>query len=203
MKSQPTFLESVISHIDCAAVPELIIRLVNAEAEYEGKGTLQWLVDQDFPRLMISRYCVGLYWFTISRFSPEYEKLQSDLARTIIEIVVTSSETSPLLQKFYSSEIIDLLLELVLKENNNYGFRSGMAVFSQLLRVLGSQMHDSELPGVVTYQFVSQNSPLTGSTWFSPWMFALFSQESTFHTAKTQRITDQPPQGQSYHKPVR
>jgi hypothetical protein len=76
------------------------------------------------------------------RFAPEHTKLQSDLARTLIELALTSGDNSPLLVKFYSSEILELLIDLITRENNTYGFRAGMAVLSQLLRVLGSQIHD-------------------------------------------------------------
>jgi hypothetical protein len=55
IKTVPNFLDTLISHLDCASVPELLIRIVGIDSEYEGKGTVQWLVDQDFPRLMISR----------------------------------------------------------------------------------------------------------------------------------------------------
>lgn len=82
------------------------------------------------------------------RFSPEYEKLQNDLARTLIEIILTSNDTSPLLQNLYSNDTLDLLLEQIMKEGNLYGFRAGMAVVSQLIRALGP-LHDSEIAGHV------------------------------------------------------
>jgi hypothetical protein len=63
MKARPVVLENIVSHIDCAAVPEFIIRLVNVEAEYEGKGTLQWLVDCNFVRIMVSRYARLIVFF--------------------------------------------------------------------------------------------------------------------------------------------
>lgn len=155
LKAKPEFLEHIVSHIYCAAVPEFIIRLVNVEAEYEGKGTLQWLVEQDFARTMVSKWVSNhlsqvFLTFSSSRFSPEHERLQSDLARTLIEIIVTSSESSPLLQKLYAEDTLDLLLEQILKPGNTYGFRAGMAVVSQLLRALGNQMHDSDMSGNVS-----------------------------------------------------
>lgn len=58
MKAKPEFLEHIVSHIDCAAVPEFIIRLINMDADYEGKGTLQWLVEKDFVRTMVSKYVI-------------------------------------------------------------------------------------------------------------------------------------------------
>eukprot|EP01126_Amoeba_proteus_P028392 TRINITY_DN2800_c0_g1_i12.p1 TRINITY_DN2800_c0_g1~~TRINITY_DN2800_c0_g1_i12.p1 ORF type:complete len:390 (-),score=73.04 TRINITY_DN2800_c0_g1_i12:914-2083(-) len=124
MRLHPDFLGNLLNHLNCAAVPEFILRLVGAEAEYEGKGTLQWLVDNKFVEQLISR------------FSPEYINLHSDLTRTVIEIVVSSSESSPLVQRFYTKENVKLLLNLVMKEGNDYGFRAGLAVVSQLLRVL-------------------------------------------------------------------
>eukprot|EP01126_Amoeba_proteus_P059698 TRINITY_DN7821_c0_g1_i3.p1 TRINITY_DN7821_c0_g1~~TRINITY_DN7821_c0_g1_i3.p1 ORF type:complete len:402 (+),score=88.17 TRINITY_DN7821_c0_g1_i3:702-1907(+) len=132
LKLHPEFLGNLLNHLNCAAVPDFISRLVGVEAEYEGKGTLQWLVDNKFVEQLIYR------------FSPEYVNLQSDLARTVVEIVVSSSESSPLVQRFYVQENVELLLSLVLKEGNEHGFRSGLAVVSQLLR--GLSLSSSSIP---------------------------------------------------------
>eukprot|EP01126_Amoeba_proteus_P059697 TRINITY_DN7821_c0_g1_i2.p1 TRINITY_DN7821_c0_g1~~TRINITY_DN7821_c0_g1_i2.p1 ORF type:complete len:372 (+),score=68.66 TRINITY_DN7821_c0_g1_i2:168-1283(+) len=132
LKLHPEFFGNLLNHLNCAAVPDFISRLVGVEAEYEGKGTLQWLVDNKFVEQLIYR------------FSPEYVNLQSDLARTVVEIVVSSSESSPLVQRFYVQENVELLLSLVLKEGNEHGFRSGLAVVSQLLR--GLSLSSSSIP---------------------------------------------------------
>jgi len=132
IKSQPQYLECLISHLNCAAVPDLILRLINSDADYEGQGVLQWLVDNNFVTLLISR------------FSTEYSSLHSDLARTVIEILATSSESSVLLKKFSSQESVDHLIEQIFKTGNSSGFRSGLAVLSQLLLANHFHLHQSD-----------------------------------------------------------
>lgn len=204
MKSQPKFLDSVVSHLDCAAIPEFIMRLVNIDADYNMKGTLQWLADEGLPRLMISRYFAWQASLTVLRFAPEYERLQSDLARTLIEIIVTSNETSPILQKLYSEEILDLLLEQIMKENNTYGFRAGMAVLSQLMRVLGSQMHESDAHLTVGFRNMRLSTHiLVGCTWRPFGGLASRCKEGRRAAAQTQGVTEDSTKEENPDKPIR
>jgi len=141
MRAHPEIITSLVSHLDCTAVPEFLARIIiNLEGEYEGRGTLAWLVDNGVPTMMVER------------FSPEYKHLQSDLARTLIEVILSSSSNSPFLKQLYEPEMIDLLFSQVLKEGNVYGFRSGMAVMSQLLRGLAHQDDGDVIPHDATYE---------------------------------------------------
>ena len=85
------------------------------------------------------------------RFSSEYAHLQPDLARTVVEILSTSNESSVLLKKIASEESVDFLIGQIFQDANVSGFRAGLMVLSQLLRTLAIQCHNGEAVG---YEFM-------------------------------------------------
>eukprot|EP01127_Copromyxa_protea_P005811 TRINITY_DN15664_c0_g1_i1.p1 TRINITY_DN15664_c0_g1~~TRINITY_DN15664_c0_g1_i1.p1 ORF type:complete len:522 (-),score=70.00 TRINITY_DN15664_c0_g1_i1:76-1641(-) len=128
IKKNPQTLEDIIPFLHVASVFEFLHRLVfSVESEYEGKGTLDWLTQINFHKSLLSK------------FHPESAVIHPEISRLMVEILLTSGETSPLLQKVTEPESLDTLFEKIFLPNNPTGFRYGMTVISYMLRSLNPE----------------------------------------------------------------
>jgi len=122
----------MIDHLDCSTVTDLIVKLVTCEEEYGGKGTQAWLVE------------IGLIPQVIKRLGNDYTYLHVDLPTTISEILMRTNTGAPILQDIMNENNINLLFELTLQNENVSGFRHGMNMVNQILRLVAIEQAESD-----------------------------------------------------------
>lgn len=142
LKKNPNHITKIIDHLDCSTTTDLVVKLITCEEEsYEGKGTQAWLVE------------IGLIPQIIKRLEPEYTYLHVDLPITISEILMRTKTGAPILQDVMNQENINLLFDLTLQTTNPSGFRHGMNMVNQILRLVAIEQAESD-------NSVSQTTPL-------------------------------------------
>jgi hypothetical protein len=70
--------------------------------------------------------------------------VHSEISRLLVEVVLTSPDTSPLLQKLVSAEALENLFEKIFMPENPTGFRYGMTVVSFMLRSLNPDLRGED-----------------------------------------------------------
>ncbi|RCH81858.1 hypothetical protein CU098_000819, partial [Rhizopus stolonifer] len=115
IKSSPSQLDKILSHLQSSAVMEFLFSLIHLEELPEGKGTVQWLHDH------------GLLSNLIQRLDPNLETDQHHIAQQclceIIRISQTSLMDSPsigtndLVRQLISKQTMQRLVEFMLDRN--------------------------------------------------------------------------------------
>jgi len=132
LKQHPIHISKIIDHLDCSTITDLIIKIISCEEEYEGQGTQDWLVS------------IGLIKQIINRLSIEHTYLHVDLPLTISEILMRANTGAPILQDITSEENISLLFDLTLQRENPSGFRHGMNMVNQILRLVAIEQAEAD-----------------------------------------------------------
>eukprot|EP01125_Pyxidicula_operculata_P005369 TRINITY_DN191_c2_g1_i1.p1 TRINITY_DN191_c2_g1~~TRINITY_DN191_c2_g1_i1.p1 ORF type:complete len:575 (+),score=158.40 TRINITY_DN191_c2_g1_i1:43-1767(+) len=124
LKERPQIIENFLNHLECAATSEFFARLISADSEPDGSGTLAWLVEAGFVEKIISK------------FSTSYEGLHCDVAQAIIDVMITSAFESPLMERLLSENTCNTLYQMMIDPQNPSAFRYGMKVLIQMLKCI-------------------------------------------------------------------
>jgi len=142
LKKTPHIITTLVNQIHCAITTDILVRLIGAESEYEGKGTQQWLVD------------IGFVGELISRFAVEHQSVHADVANAICELLSIIPHVS-LFKAFLDRKTLTTLLGYSFDPNNISAHRWGLTVFHHILRSITIEMGGSN-----EGQQISQSSPL-------------------------------------------
>jgi hypothetical protein len=94
-------------------------------------STQQWLTENGFIEKLIHKLGV------------KYVEIHSDVAQSIIEIITASPVGSPLLNRFMSTDCVNLLFKTIMDPGNPRSFKYGMKVFNKLLKGVNTVQEDN------------------------------------------------------------
>lgn len=137
LKEHPDHVFKIIDHLDCSIVTDLIVKIIACEEEYGGQGTQDWLVSIGFIKQMINKLSI------------EHTYLHVDLPLAISEILMRTTTGSPIYQEIMSLENITLLFDLTLQPTNPSGFRYGMNMVNQILRLVAIEQAEAEADAIL------------------------------------------------------
>jgi len=143
LKKNPDIITVLINQIHCAIVTDILVRLITAESEYEGKGVQQWLVDIGFVNKLVNK------------FEPSNASVHPDVSNSICEVLACLPPLA-ICKAFLERKTVQRLFSLCFDPNNGSALRWGMTVVLSLLRIA-----TPDFGGVNEGQPISLVSPLT------------------------------------------
>jgi len=142
LKKSPQLMSTLLNQINCSITTDLLVRLIGAESEYDGKGIQQWLVE------------IGFVTELLSKFDVSKPALHPDVSNSICELLSCLPHVA-LFKAFLERKNLNILLGHCFEPGNSTGLRWGLAVFHHILRSI-----TVETGGAVDGQAVLATSPL-------------------------------------------
>uniref|UniRef100_A0A6B2L1J0 Serine/threonine-protein phosphatase 4 regulatory subunit 3-like central domain-containing protein n=1 Tax=Arcella intermedia TaxID=1963864 RepID=A0A6B2L1J0_9EUKA len=124
LQDRPSFIDSFLTHLESAAVPEYFSGIVSISGEKGGIDTQKFLSQQNFAEKIIGK------------FETEQQDLYPDIAAAVLDVVGAASWGGRLMNDFVSERIAKMLLRIMMVAKNWKAFKYGMKILNRVLRAV-------------------------------------------------------------------